>query len=83
MTNHYFNKEQETLSHSQIETLQTERLKKIVHHVYDNNAWYKKSFDAAGVSPSSIKTLEDIAKLPTINKTGLPRNLPDGTFLRR
>ena len=78
MKNLYFNKDQETLARPALEALQLERLKKITKHVYENNAHYKKAFDLAGVKPSDISTLADIAKLPTISKEIFRETYPMG-----
>ena len=52
----------------ELEQLQLERLQTMVQYAYDNTVYYKRSFDAAGVKPSDIKTLDDLAKFPFINK---------------
>jgi phenylacetate-CoA ligase len=78
MTQLYFNKDLETLERGTLEALQLDRLKKIIKHVYDNNAHYKKAFDQAGVNPSCIKTLADIAKFPTISKLIFRETYPMG-----
>ena len=46
----------------------SERLQTMVQYAYDSTVYYKRSFDAAGVKPSDIKTLDDLAKFPFINK---------------
>lgn len=64
----YWEEEWETLPREDIEKKQLESLKEIVKYAYDNTIYYKKSFDEAGVKPEDIKTLEDIKKLPFIDK---------------
>ena len=64
----YWEEEWETLPREDIEAAQLESLKEIVKYAYDNTVYYKKSFDEAGVKPEDIKTLEDIKKLPFIDK---------------
>lgn len=78
MSNRFYEKELETMKRSKLESLQLKRLKKITAHVYANNAIYRKAFDEAGIKPSDIKTLEDIAKLPTINKIVFRDTYPMG-----
>ena len=78
MSNQFYEKELETMKRSKLESLQLKRLKKITAHVYANNAIYRKAFDEAGIKPSDIKTLEDIAKLPTINKIVFRDTYPMG-----
>ncbi len=78
MSDVYFEKNLETMDRAEIEKIQLERLQKICAHVYANNATYRKSFDAAGVKPEDVKTLADIAKLPTINKLAFRETYPMG-----
>jgi phenylacetate-CoA ligase len=42
--------------------------------------FYKKSFDEAGVKPDSIRTLDDLRKLPFTYKDNLRDNYPFGMF---
>ena len=78
MSNLFYEKKLETMKRSKLEALQLSRLKRLVARVYANNAVYRKSFAEAGVKPSDIKTLADIAKLPTINKTVFRDTYPMG-----
>ena len=64
----FWNKEIETLSKEKLKKLQLERLKNIVELAYRNSPFYKKLYNEAGVKPSDIKYLEDITKLPLIDK---------------
>ena len=70
----------ETASRDEIEALQLQRLRWSLQHAYDNVAHYRKSFDAAGVHPSDLKTLSDIAKFPFTYKKDLRDNYPFGLF---
>ncbi|MBL4639372.1 MAG: phenylacetate--CoA ligase [Kordiimonadaceae bacterium] len=62
----------------EIAALQLERLKWSVRHAYDNVAHYKASFDAAGVHPEDIQSLDDLARFPFIGKPDLRDNYPFG-----
>ena len=42
--------------------------------------FYRRSFDAAGVHPDDIKSLDDLAKLPFTTKIDLRDNYPFGMF---
>ena len=64
----YYDPEIECMPRPELEQLQLERLQAMVQYAYDNTVHYKRSFDAAGVKPSDIKTLDDLAKFPFINK---------------
>jgi phenylacetate-CoA ligase len=70
----------ETASRDEIAALQTQRLKWSLQHVYDNVPAYKKKFDAAGVTPSDFKRIEDLAKFPFTTKADLRDNYPFGLF---
>jgi phenylacetate-CoA ligase len=78
MGNLFYEEKLETMKRSKLEALQLARLKKTVARVYENNAIYRKSFDAAGVKPSDIKTLADLSKFPTINKIVFRDTYPMG-----
>ncbi|MBT8474217.1 MAG: phenylacetate--CoA ligase [Alphaproteobacteria bacterium] len=70
----------EIASRDEISALQLERLGKTLRHAYANVAFYRQSFDAAGVHPDDLKTLEDLAKFPSTVKEDLRENYPFGMF---
>ncbi|CAM4181890.1 phenylacetate--CoA ligase PaaK [Roseateles saccharophilus] len=70
----------ETASRDELQALQLERLRWSLQHAYDNVAHYKAKFDAAGVHPSDLKTLADLAKFPFTTKQDLRANYPFGMF---
>ncbi|WP_080799534.1 phenylacetate--CoA ligase family protein [Arabiibacter massiliensis] len=45
------------------------KLKNIVAHAYRTVPFYRESMDEAGVNPASIKTAEDLKRLPVIDKS--------------
>lgn len=65
-----------------IESIQLEKLKKTVAHVYENVKPYRKKMDEKGVKPEDIQTLADITKLPFVTKEDLADNYPTGLFAR-
>ncbi len=71
---------EETLSRKEIEEIQLSRLKETVKRVYDTVLPYRKKMDEAGVKPSDIFTLKDLAKLPFVTKQDLRDNYPFGLF---
>lgn len=73
----YLHKELETLSRSEIEVLQLERLRKTVAHCM-NSPFYRKRFEDKGLSPDSIKSLDDLKKIPFTTKQDLRDNYPFG-----
>ena len=70
----------EIASRDEIAALQLKRLKWSLRHAYDNVPHYRKSFDAAGVHPDDLTTLEDLAKFPFTTKSDLRDNYPFGLF---
>jgi len=76
MDSDFFNIE-ESLSRSEIEALQLERLQATVSHCM-NSLFYKKRFEQNGLTPSDIKTLEDLKKIPFTTKQDLRDNYPFG-----
>jgi len=75
-----FAPEIETLPRREIESLQLERLKKIVHYAYNRVDHYRRSFDEAGVSPDDIESLVDLERLPFTSKEVLRQHYPFGMF---
>lgn len=73
----YLHKELETLTRSEIEALQLERLQKTVRHCM-NSPFYKKRFEENGLTPDNIKSLDDLKKIPFTTKQDLRDNYPFG-----
>jgi phenylacetate-CoA ligase len=68
----------ETMPRGELKELQTERLKSIAQKVYDRVPFYKAKFDAHGVKPSDIKSIDDIRKLPFTTKDEMRDVYPYG-----
>lgn len=75
-----FQKDIETMQRSDIESMQLERLKRLVKYCYDNVPFYHKRFDEAGISPDDIRCLKDIEKIPFTTKADMRDNYPFGMF---
>lgn len=76
----YYQPELETMSREELEKLQLNRLKDLVKRVYEKIPFYKESFDAAGVKPEDIHSLNDITKLPFTIKQDLRDAYPYKMF---
>ena len=61
-------------------SLQLSRLRSTLRHCYDNNDFYKKRMDDAGLDPDKIEDLSDLEKLPFTSKEELRENYPFGLF---
>ncbi|MCR6631925.1 MAG: phenylacetate--CoA ligase [Magnetospirillum sp.] len=59
----------ETQSRPEWEALKLSLLQGHLRHAYDNSPYYRASFDAAGVNPDDVKSLDDIRRFPTIDKS--------------
>lgn len=75
----FFQKEIETLSRSEIEAIQLERLKHIVKHCYNNVPFYNKKLTEAKIfDGAGLKTISDIKYIPFTTKADLRDNYPFG-----
>ncbi|MEX0959624.1 MAG: phenylacetate--CoA ligase PaaK [Burkholderiales bacterium] len=70
----------ERASQDELRALQLERLKWSLRHAYDNVGHYRKKFDAHGVHPDDLESLEDLARFPFTTKQDLRDNYPFGLF---
>ena len=70
----------ERASASELRALQLERMRWSLTHAYDNVAHYRRKFDAAGVHPSQLRSLDDLARFPFTSKDDLRDNYPFGLF---
>lgn len=70
----------ETASIDKLRTLQTERLQSTLHNAYANIDHYTRAFDAAGVHPDDVTSLDDLARLPFLVKDDLREAYPFGMF---
>lgn len=77
-----WNEKIETMPLEQLKNLQSERLVALARYVYDCCPWYKKKFDDVGVTPSDIKSIDDITKLPFTTKLDMRDSYPFGLFSR-
>jgi phenylacetate-CoA ligase len=70
----------ERASVDELRALQLERLQWSIRHAYENVAHYRASLDTAGVHPSDVRSLTDLANLPFTTKADLRENYPFGMF---
>lgn len=75
-----YNREIETLSREKLRHLQTERLIHQVQYLHARVPFYRKKFEEAGVQPGSIKSMEDIHRIPFTKKSDLRDNYPFALF---
>ena len=70
----------ENMDREELEQLQLERLEATLNRVYMNVPFYRKKFDELGIDTDSIRSFEDIRKLPFTTKDDLRNNYPYGLF---
>lgn len=74
----YFQPEIETMPVEEIKKLQSAKLVKQVRHVYEHVPYYRGLMDKKGVKPEDIHGIEDLHKLPFIEKSDLRETYPYG-----
>ncbi|MCK6376896.1 MAG: phenylacetate--CoA ligase [Zoogloea sp.] len=67
----YWDAALETQSRADWDALKLQLLQKHLRHAYDNSPFYRAHFDAAGVHPDLVRSLDDIRRFPFINKSTL------------
>lgn len=82
MEHKYYQPEYETMPLDELKALQSERLAKQVHYVYENVEYYRKKMDEKGVKPSDIHGIGDLYKLPFLSKDDLREAYPYGLLAR-
>ncbi len=60
--------------------VQLQRLRWSVRHAYEHVEHYRRSFEAQGVHPDDLRTIEDLAKFPFLTKQDFRANYPFGLF---
>ena len=68
----------ERASRDELASLQLERLRAVLQHAYDNVPLYKSRFEAAGVHPTDLRDLTDLARFPFTVKDDLREHYPFG-----
>jgi phenylacetate-CoA ligase len=76
----YWNKEAETMPREELKKLQLQRLKEVVKYAYERVPFYRKRFEAAGIKPEDIRSLEDLKYIPFTSKADLREVYPFGHF---
>jgi phenylacetate-CoA ligase len=70
----------ESASRDEIMALQLKRLSWSLRHAYENVPFYRQKFDEAGVHPSDLRHVSDLARFPLMSKSDLRDNYPFGLF---
>ena len=70
----------ELMGRQELEALQLTRLQHTLAYAYDRVPLYKRKFDGAGVHPTDLKELSDLARFPYTTKEDLRLEYPFGMF---
>ncbi len=70
LTDLYKLKRQEKLNISQMQELQDRKLRKLLHHAWEHSAYYRRTFEKAGITENELDTLP-LSCFPTIDKKEL------------
>ncbi|ART76683.1 phenylacetate--CoA ligase [Sutcliffiella horikoshii] len=70
----------ETLSLSEMQLLQSSRLRDTVQKVFQHVPFYRQKLTNFTITPSDVQTIHDIHKLPFTTKKELRENYPFGLF---
>jgi Coenzyme F390 synthetase len=76
----YWEPDKECMDREELEQLQLERLQSTLNRVYAHVPFYRKKFDAMGISPEDIGSLSDLSRLPFTTKEDVHANYPYGLF---
>ena len=66
-----YNKDIEFCNPSQIEEFQNLKLQETIKYLSEHSPYYQRMFTENGIEPSSIKTIEDLQKIPFTEKKDL------------
>lgn len=73
-----WNEKSECQSGAERRNRQTENLRRLCERVYEKVPFYREKFDALGVKPADIQSIDDIAKLPFTTKDEMRSTYPFG-----
>jgi len=65
---YYFLQTSQWWSKEKLKKYQLMRLRRLLHHAYENVPYYRKVFKQRNLVPNDIKSLEDLKKLPVLDK---------------
>tara|TARA_Y100000590_G_C15745087_1_gene1021678 strand:+ start:2396 stop:4570 length:2175 start_codon:yes stop_codon:yes gene_type:complete len=71
-------KKSQYLDREDLEKYQLLKLKKLIRHAYGQNKYYRSIFEKNSITPESIKSIDDLKKIPPLEKNDLRKNLYKG-----
>jgi len=70
------------LSNSDLKKIQLFKLKKLIRHCYSQVPYYRELFDKVNLKPSDIQNLDDLKKIPVLNKDDVRKNIYFSLFAK-
>jgi phenylacetate-CoA ligase len=77
----FWNEEVETLGPVETRRLEDERLREQLAYVYAASPYYRAKLDDAGVHPGQIDGVDDLPRIPLMEKREIAASQADGTLL--
>jgi phenylacetate-CoA ligase len=77
----FWNEDIETLSSAEVRRLEDERLAEQIAYDYATSPYYRAKLDDAGVKPEQVRRVEDLARIPFMEKQEVAASQADGTLL--
>ena len=77
----FWNEEIETMAPPEMRKLESERLAQQIAYNYRTSPFLAAKLDLAGVKPADIKSVEDLAQIPFMEKAEIALSQKDGTLL--
>ena len=68
-TQPFWNPLLETLDTEKLQRLQLRKFQRIFKWAYDHSRFHRKLYDRAGITPDDIRSLDDIRRVPTVEKS--------------
>jgi phenylacetate-CoA ligase len=76
----FWDGEYEQMNREDLEQVQLERLQSTLNRAYKNVPFYKRQFDAIGLDPGALHSVQEITRLPFTTREDLGDNYPYGLF---
>ena len=77
----FWNPEIETLTPAGLRRLESERLARQIDYNYRSSAFFRAKLDAAPVRPEQIRSVEDLARVPFMEKREIAQSQEGGALL--
>jgi len=77
----YWNEAIETINERDLRRLERERLREQIDYNYHSSPFYRATLDEVGIKPGEIRFVEDLARVPFMEKREVAASQADGTLL--